>query len=499
LPLARASRPPPPVAARVQRVPSFPRVMVSIVRAAPLLGLALLAAIYLPDAGLGFVKDDIVWIATSRLDALRGPADLFDARTGFFRPFVMATFTLDERLFGLVPRGYGVTNLVLLLLCVGATALLLARHVGPTGIAMAAALVWAFNFHGVNIAVLWLSGRTALCLCLWMAVAAWGFTRGARVWPVVAAALAMMSKEEAFVLPAILTGWVLIGPLRLETAAPPPAHPAQAGPPIVAPRGVSGWPARLTEAMRLTWPYWLAAFVLLAVRSQSGAMTPWDAPDYYRYSLSLTTLARNLFEYTDRAFTTAVAATLVTWLLLGRPSLHATDTRVVLRGTVWALLSLLPTLLLPSRSSLYALLPAIGGVMALAAVVDGWVREAPPVRVRRAVVVLLVLAVAAWPVYRSRNLRLANEARLSSDLLEHVEALGRDHPRGVVVVHDAPGGRPTAEQALGGQASLAAQLVTRGRLDLWIDDASTEPERARPDGPVVAELSVRNGVVTRTR
>lgn len=42
-------------------------------------------------------------------------------------------------------------------------------------VALAGACVWAFNFHGINMAVLWLSGRTAPWVTFWWTLAAIGF------------------------------------------------------------------------------------------------------------------------------------------------------------------------------------------------------------------------------------------------------------------------------------------------------------------------------------
>src|SRR4051794_8786218 len=45
-------------------------------------------AIYLPDVGHGFVKDDFGWIRDSRLSSWAEIGGLFGAPSGFFRPAV---------------------------------------------------------------------------------------------------------------------------------------------------------------------------------------------------------------------------------------------------------------------------------------------------------------------------------------------------------------------------------------------------------------------------
>ena len=57
--------------------------------------LALFSAIYLPDLGHGFVKDDYGWIAASRVRSLPELAHLYTTNVGFYRPLVSTTFAVD--------------------------------------------------------------------------------------------------------------------------------------------------------------------------------------------------------------------------------------------------------------------------------------------------------------------------------------------------------------------------------------------------------------------
>src|SRR5436190_4254827 len=135
-----------------------------LVGASYLIPLSVFIAVYGPSVGLGFISDDFGWIVESRVQTLRGAFDLFLTNHGFYRPLVAASFAADHAMFGPNPWGYGLTNLTLLFVCaillwrVG-IALGLPRHVSSV-----AAALWAFNFHGINMALLWLSGRTSLCL-----------------------------------------------------------------------------------------------------------------------------------------------------------------------------------------------------------------------------------------------------------------------------------------------------------------------------------------------
>ena len=128
-------------------------------RLAVVIILALLGAIYLPDLGHGFVKDDYGWIAASRVQSLPDLVHLFTANVGFYRPLVSTTFAVDHALWGLNPEGYALTN-VALLLADTVLLLLLARRLRlPPAAALFGVAVWVFNFHGVNMAVLWIQPR----------------------------------------------------------------------------------------------------------------------------------------------------------------------------------------------------------------------------------------------------------------------------------------------------------------------------------------------------
>lgn len=161
---------------------------------------AALLAIYGPGIGRGFIKDDFVWIAQNRTE---GPADLlvpFLQAPDFYRPVVALSFAADWRLFGVEPLGYGLTNLALLLAAAVALGRLAVALGLPRGGAFAAAAVWSLNFHGINMALLWISGRTSLLATLFALLAAGAFVRQrpqAAGW----ALLAMLSKEEAVLLP----------------------------------------------------------------------------------------------------------------------------------------------------------------------------------------------------------------------------------------------------------------------------------------------------------
>ena len=125
----------------------------------------------------------------------------FQDSEAFYRPIVSMTFALNWWLFGLDPLGYGLTNLALVL-GILITLWRLSRALGmPAGAAILAAALWGLNFPGIRMSLLWISGRTALLLTLFSLLAAHAvvskrFWLGA-VWTM----LAMLSKEEAVLLP----------------------------------------------------------------------------------------------------------------------------------------------------------------------------------------------------------------------------------------------------------------------------------------------------------
>jgi hypothetical protein len=433
--------------------------------------------IYIFDAGHGFVKDDFGWILTSRVEALGDVRRLMDASTGFFRPIVSLSFALNYAWFGMRPIGYGLTNLALALACMF-TLMALMRALGVgRGVAVGAALLWALNFQGINMAVLWISGRTALLVTLFSTAAAWAWTRERRLTAALLAMTAMWSKEEAFALPAILTAWSVLDS-----------------------RG------RPLAALGRTWPLWAVAAASLAARAASGAFTPASAPSYYRYQFGISTFIENAVAYSDRVGTTAVGALFVFWLAAGAPGVHPagkggadgrTDARnLVAKGAIWITLSLAPTILLPVRSSLYAVLPSAGAMLIISHFGERIVQRAAPASVRRAAVVVSALFVALLPAYRVRNTRYVNEAELSTAIVAELSRIASTRQEGgLVLIRDVRDARPTAEQALGPLADRAAFLASNGKLSAWIEPPPSELSGAPGPDPAtaVATLVVEGG------
>jgi hypothetical protein len=208
--------------------------------------------------GHGFIKDDFGWIRGARIESADDAAGLLTRNNGFYRPLVSASFALNYAVSGMAPLACGVTNFALLL--AGAALLfMVARRLNlpATPSALASAL-WVFNFHGINMAVLWVSGRTALLLSCAALASTLAVMNGRMMLGGAFCLLAMLSKEEAVVVPFLLACWTA---MRSQTQLYPPRRLSSIGP-------------------------LLAALVIyLVLRLQSGAFWPATAPSYYRLTI----------------------------------------------------------------------------------------------------------------------------------------------------------------------------------------------------------------------
>src|SRR5262249_14341586 len=156
----------------------------------------------------GFVKDDFTWIRDARTLRADPRHALLPATPGFYRPLVTASFAADEAQYGLNARRYGFTNLWLYALCLVAILVLL-REVGISAAGAAiGAFAWGVNPHGINMAVVWLSGRTSLLLTLFATLAAFTFLRRRRTIGALLLFAALLAKEEAVALPIVLLVWL---------------------------------------------------------------------------------------------------------------------------------------------------------------------------------------------------------------------------------------------------------------------------------------------------
>ncbi|MGH9257662.1 MAG: hypothetical protein ACRD3C_24145 [Vicinamibacterales bacterium] len=402
--------------------------------------IAAFLAIYVPDLGHGFIKDDFGWIRTSASANLYEFFALFSRSVGFYRPLVSATFAADFAVWGLDPFGYGLTNL---LLCIADAVLFFAvvrRFSMGAAAAILATAVWAFNFHGVNMGLLWLSGRTSLLVSAFALATVLAFLSGHRRAAGMLCLAALLCKEEAVMLPAILTGFVLTDDSN------------------------TAWRTVVRRAA-VTWPLWTALIVYAALRIQTGAMGPLDAPSYYRFSFEPSLVLRNVLEYADRAGTVSVGVVTVLAIVLGRrPSALAVHERRALRlAALWIAGMYALTVFLPVRSSLYALLPSFGSALAVAAFASV-VRRTRPDRFRVAAAALLTLLIALIPFYRMRNVRWVELADTSTRVMQTLQFAVSGQPAGGrIVLVDDPQERFNLEAVFGALFPDATRLFFGNR------------------------------------
>ena len=436
-------------------------------------GAVAVCAIYLPDLGHGFLRDDFRWIRVGHLGSASDVVRVFASEVGFYRPLVLASFGLEHALFGLAPFPYGLTNLLLLFACAGLL-VRLSRALRLTPVAaVAAALIWMLNFHAVSMALLWFSGRTALFLALFGLLAALSTIAGRRWWAAGWCLLALLSKEEAVVFPFVLAAWTWYSTER-DTAVP----------------------ARRTAHQ--SWPMFAALALYAVLRIHSGAFGPATAPSYYQFTTSIPLLLRNVGEYFDRACTVSVAVGLIAFAVCRhRLSLTTAETRACAFGALWLVCGFAITVFLPVRSDLYALAPSLGAALA-AGVVIQWAERVEPARMRRTLTVLAVLPFVLIPVYRARNVRWVAPANISARVVSDLERDAATLPAGaqVVLVDDPSAGRPL-QNAFGGLLPDAMTIVIgRGVTGTLVDEMAQVPASA---GSAEAIYAFRAGTLVRVR
>jgi len=163
--------------------------------------------IYGPQAGQGFVADDFGWIAKARPPISSAIGRALNHTTDFYRPVVTTSFALNFASSGLNPKSYGLVNVSLLIACAILVGCLASASGLSWELAVFAAGLFAFNPHGIDMGVLWISGRTGLFLTLFALCAAVAFRKGHLKLCAAFTFLALLSKEEAVMLPIVFTLW----------------------------------------------------------------------------------------------------------------------------------------------------------------------------------------------------------------------------------------------------------------------------------------------------
>jgi hypothetical protein len=425
-----------------------------------------LGVLYLPYVGRGFIKDDFRWITEGRVDAITDVGRILTGNLGFYRPLVTLTFALDHALYGLHAYGYAVTNFVVLIACVWSVRRF-ALALGTDAVtATAAAALWALNFHGIGGSLLWISGRTSLLATLFGVLCMTAWVRQRDRSCVVWLALALLSKEDAVVLPVLMAVWSAIErQLR-------------------------------SDLWRLAWVCIPVVALYVWARESSGAFSYWNAPPYYRLTSDLSVIVRNVLEYADRNATLSTAGLIV--LCAAARALPAPTTaglRLVAFGLAWAAIVQSPTVALPARSSLSILLPSVGVTLAAAVLAQSvWSRHTASFR-RNVAGAAAIIAVALWPVYHLRNQRLLKLASLSAETVQELQRLGSDADGRLVVLRDDLSSRTNFAAAFGTLLPEVHRLVLPNAAGLWLEPPPGDAPYSglvRPAAPAI-EAQLNNG------
>jgi len=292
--------------------------------------------------------------------------------------------------------------------------------------------MWILNFHGVPLAILWTSGRTSILAALFAVCAAGAFTADRPVACGVFTLLALLSKEEPLLLPGVFLLWLVI----------------------------DGKFTSKSLDRRRKWSVAasaVAAALYLVLRWKSGAFTPFNAPDFYRYQLSA--IPMNAVQYADRSLTLPISLLLIgaVFVRRGRLRLTGQEHATILKGLVWLVGGFALTIMIPVRSSLYVCLPAVGSALILAAVASAEWRAIE--RRRLVLATLLLMPLAFVPIHWARNAQLSREQRLGANVLRVVTARLGDRQIRRVVVYDDRSRRPSIGDAFGDALPVALKLV----------------------------------------
>jgi hypothetical protein len=368
------------------------------------------------------------------------------------------SFGLNTIAFGLKPLPYGLTNLWLTVVTAVAIGSLVWRMGFQPGIALFAASVWMLNFHGIGMAILWASGRTSLLATFFAVCAACAFVWARPVACGLFTFLALLSKEEPLLLPAVFLLWLTID--AAETVTPLRER-------------------RIWAVVAST----VAVALYLGIRWRSGAMTPFTAPDFYQYQPSAIPI--NALHYADRSLTLTISLLILGALFARRDRLYLTahERSMILSGFVWLVCGFALTIMIPVRSSLYVCLPSVGSSVILAAIASA---EWRAITRRRLVLAgLLVLPLALVPVYWARDAQLSREQLLGKNALQVVTTrlTGRQVRR--LVVYDDPGHRPSIGDTFGEALPIALNLFLPENAPSEVVVSTEPPSSAAPGSDTV--------------
>lgn len=368
------------------------------------------AGVYLPDLGRGFIKDDFRWVLDG-VDAVHHPLRAFVGgwNGNFYRPLVAFSFGVDHFFYGLSARGYGFTNFALYLACTVAVYAVLRQTSLPRFAAACGAFAWATNPTGLDMAVLWLSGRTALLMTMFGCASVVAMLRRRRALGGLLYLAALLSREDALAVPLIVTTWAWLRESdRRET---------------------------FKDLLVFTG----VTTVYFVLRLNTDAITPATAPAFYQLTWQPQVIAVNALHYLDRAFTSTVVLSLLALFAYRRvPRVTAADRRLLAVAALWFVAGLCITVRVPVRSSLYAVFPSVAAALLFAQLVQR-LREGTEVGIRdRHLVLALAIVLLFIPVFNLRNDRWVEPARVSARTFEALSLDAASDRVTAVVFRDEP-------------------------------------------------------------
>ena len=206
-------------------------------RRAFILSIVLVGLCYVNSLPNDFVFDDGPIVGSnpairviSPIQFLTSPYWTKQQYAGIYRPFTIFSLSVDYAIWKRWAPGFRLTNLAVHAINGGLVFLLCESLVGPGIVPLVTMIVWVV--HPLHTeAVTSIVGRSDLfSVCFFMA--AWLlFRRGRSVWAAIAFFFALLSKENAIVLPAVLLldmwlcpsprakGWLRLGPMILVALA----------------------------------------------------------------------------------------------------------------------------------------------------------------------------------------------------------------------------------------------------------------------------------------
>ena len=391
------------------------------------------AGAYLPDVGRGFIKDDFGWVIDGTV-LLQHPLRAFTGGwdRNFFRPMVGLSFGVDHALYGLWARGYGLTNLTLYIACILMIAALGVQFKLSRVGSAAAALAWAVNPNGVDMSVLWLSGRTSLLMTLFSCLSLLAVARRRRGWAALFLGLAVLSKEDAVAIPLLVLaiGWFDQRPRHV-------------------------W---MSDGAVLTAV--VGGYLLL--RAQTHAISLATAPPEYQLTWNAGIILTNVLHYVDRAATsTAVLMVLVALAARRGIRWRELDRRWIVLAAVWFAIGICITARIPVRSSLYIVFAAIGPALVFGHAIDT-MRAASATGSDTPMLAVFASVLLLIPAVSVRTDRWVEPARVSTRALTALARDGDLSRTTEVVFRDEPSEFSNFEHGLAG-AERAALLMLTGR------------------------------------